>query len=139
MSRGGFLIRFIDIGLLILFGFLMISDIENFSNIQMPGSEDQAVQDDPRRMTLVTVSISASGVFSVSELESNTVARGIETLAALEALLVDVRDRHEAAGRQVVVLIDPDENAIVQRMVDVMDLCDRNGILKNINVESLKL
>ena len=41
MASRGFLIRFIDIGLIVLFGFLMISDIEATSRVELAGGGDE--------------------------------------------------------------------------------------------------
>ena len=38
MATRGFLIRFIDIGLIVLFGFLMISDIDTMSRVDLAGA-----------------------------------------------------------------------------------------------------
>ena len=40
MASRGFLIRFIDIGLIVLFGFLMISEIENATRVELASAID---------------------------------------------------------------------------------------------------
>ena len=139
MQRSSFLIRFIDIGLIILFGFITISDIDTYSRIDMPGSDQSTTSDDPKQMTLVTVEIAPGGVFTVVERASETVPCQDVDRDGLEECLVNVRDRLQQAGEQAVVLVEPDERSIVQHTVDVLDICDRHGILKNINASELKL
>ncbi len=139
MQRSSFLIRFIDIGLIILFGFITISDIDTYSRIDMPGSDQSSTSDDPQQMTLVTVEIAPGGVFTVVERASETVSCQDVDRDGLEECLVNVRDRLQQAGEQAVVLVEPDERSIVQHTVDVLDICDRHGILKNINASELKL
>lgn len=139
MQRSSFLIRFIDIGLIILFGFITISDIDTYSRIDMPGSDQSSTSDDPQQMTLVTVEIAPGGVFTVVERASETVSCQDVDRDELETCLVNVRDRLQQAGEQAVVLVEPDERSIVQHTVDVLDICDRHGILKNINASELKL
>ena len=48
MTSRGFLIRFIDIGLILLFGFVMISDIESLSQVELsPESSAQEAEPAP--------------------------------------------------------------------------------------------
>lgn len=138
-QRSGFLIRFIDIGLIVLFGFLAISDIESFSRIDMPGSSQDQTTEDPQEMTMLTVEIAPNGRFTVIERESERVpCRGVD-LNTFESCLTEVVQRHRQNNRQAVVLIQPDDASIVQHTVDVLDICDRHGIPKNINKSELKL
>ena len=139
MQRSSFLIRFIDIGLIILFGFITISDIDTYSRIDMPGSDQSNTSDDPQEMTLVTVEIAPGGRFTVVERASETLPCQDVDRDGLEECLVNVRDRLRQEGQQAVVLVEPDERSIVQHTVDVLDICDRHGILKNINASELKL
>lgn len=138
-SNSGFLIRFIDIGLIVLFGFLIISDIDSFTYIDMPGSSQNQTAEDPQKMSMVTVRISNDNTFTVVARESQRVpCRGVDR-EALEDCLVEVDRSLKRQGRRAVVLVEPSEASIVQRTVDVLDICDRHGILKNINVSELKL
>ncbi|QXD15902.1 biopolymer transporter ExbD [Rhodocaloribacter litoris] len=141
IPRGsGFLLRFIDIGLIILFGFLMITDIQIFSQIKMPGRAEDATVPDAQRLSFVTVEILPGGRFTVVEREREEVfCHNVTALDRLEACLVAVRDALRQRDRQPVVLINPARGSIVQHTVDVLDICDRNGILKNINREAIKL
>ncbi|MDX1494600.1 MAG: hypothetical protein R3253_11100, partial [Longimicrobiales bacterium] len=67
MATRGFLIRFIDIGLIVLFGFLMISDIEASSRVELAGSGDAAEEEvEPEEApALVVVEIAGDGAFLV--------------------------------------------------------------------------
>lgn len=137
--RSGFLIRFIDIGLIVLFGFLIISDIDAFSQINMPGSDQDRTAEDPQQMTFVTVEVAPEGAFTVVDRASGDVpCQGVDR-EALEECLVAVDRQQREAGRRAVVLVEPAEASIVQHTVDVLDICDRHGILKNINASELKL
>lgn len=84
MATRGFLIRFIDIGLIVLFGFLMISDIEAASRVELAGSGDVAEEEaEPEEApVLVTVEIAADGAFLV-EIPSGALPQedvaGVET------------------------------------------------------------
>lgn len=73
MATRGFLIRFIDIGLIVLFGFLMISDIEASSRVDLGGAteEEEEATETPEDQGFVLVEIAADGSFIVSESTRN--------------------------------------------------------------------
>jgi biopolymer transport protein ExbD len=139
-NRGGFLIRFIDIGLIILFGFLIITDIEVLAQINMPGDDESADTETLDEMAYLSVFISAEGIYDVEDIEAERMrCSNLADHIELEACLIELRDEYRAAGQQPVVLVEPEATSLVQFTVDVLDICDRNGIPKNINVEALKL
>lgn len=140
MVSRGYLIRFIDIGLIVMFGFIQISDIESLAQVELaaartgPAAADPA--DAPRARLVVVVGIAPDGRFSVSEAASGTVlARELATSALLSATLRSARDSRAGERREVVVIIRPHEASVVQRTVDVMDVCDRLGLRLSLETE----
>ncbi len=135
MQRKGYIIRFIDIGLIILFGFLMISDLTVISQIQLPGSEQDNPADPPDAdVRMIGVVIEEAGQYRVREMATDTpLFVNVEEIADLEVLIRRLVDEHEAAGGAIEIVIEPHPNAIMQRLVDVHDLCERLGVKKNIN------
>lgn len=132
MASRGFLIRFIDIGLIVLFGFVMLSDIDVLSQVEMSTADDAPQEDVVLERAVVSVTIGADGVFTVSDVETGSVlAPAIGSVDSLENVLRQVRDA-AGAGIETIVLIQPDDNSIVQHTVDVMDICDRLGIAKSL-------
>lgn len=139
MASRGFLIRFIDIGLIVLFGFLMISDIESFSRVELAvadGEIDVELLDEEERAFLV-VKISAQGFFSVSDprLGDEPASYVAETVEALTDVLRAMRGVHRADGLETVVLIQPHVASLVQFTVDVMDVCDRLSLKKSLQMD----
>lgn len=139
MATRGFLIRFIDIGLIVLFGFLMISDIEASSRVELAsagGEEEEIVPDEPDDRSLVFVTVMPDGGFALSEPDSlappTGVVRGTEALAGA---LTARSARHEAAGSETVVVIQPDPDSPVQFTVDVMDVADRLTLTKSLRMD----
>lgn len=140
MASRGFLIRFIDIGLIVLFGFLMISDIDVRSRVELAGArqdvaEPSEVSEDDER-GFIAVDILPDGRFVVSN------PRDLEALpsaaATIEALSTELAARqreYSEAGTETVVLIQPDLASPVQYTVDVMDLCDRLGLVKSLQMD----
>lgn len=138
MATRGFLIRFIDIGLIVLFGFLMISDIEAASRVELAGSPESAEETaQPDEETgYVLVRIAADGSFVVGAPEAAAEERvRFETTEALTAALDRLARSDAAAGRETLVLIEPDPSSAVQRTVDVMDVADRLGIAKSLQMD----
>ena len=138
MKKTTFLIRFIDIGLIILFGFIVISDITIRSQIELPGS-DPGDQMEERELMLFVINIDPENQYRLSDINESVIHgtfSGTENLeSALRALNRDIRED----GKSPVALIQLDESVTMQRLIDILDLCDRIGIPKNINVESFRL
>ena len=138
MQRKGYLIRFIDIGLIILFGFLMISDLTVISQIALPGKNDAAEARPDSSTVLVGVVVQAGGRFSVQMLDDReTLYSDIEQPDELELALKTIKERHAAAGRTLSVYIEPAASAPMQRLVDVLDVCERLDLPRNINTEAV--
>ncbi len=133
MATRGFLIRFIDIGLIVLFGFLMISDIEAVSRVELAGEsepDEEIAQPDEEPVT-VTVRVRADGTFLIVERQEVRAAdaeRLVEVLRALSAA-------HGEEGRRTLVIIEPHPASAVQRTVDVMDVADRLGLDKSLRMD----
>ena len=138
MKKTTFLIRFIDIGLIILFGFIVISDITIRSQIELPGS-DPGDQMEERELMLFVINIDPENQYRLSDINESVIHgtfSGTENLeSALRALNRDIRED----GKSPVALIQLDESVTMQRLIDILDLCDRIGIPKNINIESFRL
>lgn len=132
MTNKGFLIRFIDIGLIVLFGFVMISDIDELSQVELSAAaEADSVQVDREPPVFVTVSITEKGEFDVA-LEDLTIAAAIPSVDTLRQVLLEARDSYASDDRETVVLIQPDLMSTVQKTVDVMDLCESLGIPRSL-------
>jgi biopolymer transport protein ExbD len=107
MTSRGFLIRFIDIGLIVLFGFILISDIENLSQVELSrAAETQEVDDDRVERAFVTVAIAPDGSFAVADPASGDVlAAGVNRIDVLTELLRRVKVENQSMERDLVVLI----------------------------------
>jgi|GEM_PF-460846 biopolymer transport protein ExbD len=140
MATRGFLIRFIDIGLIVLFGFLMISDIDTMSRVDLAGArqdvaETEEVTDDDER-GFIAVDILPDGRFLLSDpRDPDAVLMGAATIETLTAELAARHRMHTEAGTETVVLIQPDPASAVQFTVDVMDVCDRLGLMKSLQMD----
>lgn len=139
MQNRGYLIRFIDIGLILLFGFLMISDLTVISQITLPGKNDEATenQNDADQM-YVGVSIEAGGIYTISDLATQEpLYVKITAAEELEFFLKTLKDRYEAEGRTLSVLIEPGPESAMQHLINALDVCERLTLTKNINTENV--
>lgn len=134
-SGSGFIVRFIDVGLIVLFGFLYLSDITTEAQIQLPG-EQENVPPPPQDRTTVEVEIMPEGVFIVRDFDRATGFDNVATLPQLEEAIRTLRRENRALGRSISVAILPSGASTMQRTVDVMDLCDRLGVSKSLNTAS---
>jgi biopolymer transport protein ExbD len=132
MGGRGYLIRFIDIGLIVMFGFIQISDIVEVTPVDLAASvaaTSAPAESVPRRAHVVR--IGADGAFA-AEVSGRTFATGLIRIADLEAAL---RTGVSAApDAEIVVVIRPDEASVVQRTVDVMDVCERLRVRCSLDV-----
>ncbi len=139
MQRRGYLLRFIDLGLIILFGFLMISDITVISQVTLPGKSDEPA--DPNHnddQVHLGVSIGADGKYEVINLTDRTQLHvGISSSEELQFVLQTLDNQHTARQQVLNILIEPTPASPMQKLVDVPDVCERLGIQKNINTEAV--
>jgi len=133
MSKGGLIIRLIDVALILLLGFIAISDIRVKAQIKLPSpGEEEALEQAPQ---LIFVVITEQG-FAINY---NVKTIPIDNLKVLESQLLQIRGELLEKKIKMVVLIEPHEESIIQKTVDILDLCERHNIPKNINYQSLEL
>ncbi len=137
MGKGGLIIRLIDVAMIILFGFIAISDIKVRAQIRLPSSEQEEQepeeQDEPV-VLLVRISNERGYLIEIGDEAPVPVVE----VGLLEQEIVRRVEQYRADGREIVVLVEPEEESIIQRTVDVLDICERNNIAKNINYESMQ-
>lgn len=137
MTKGGILIRLIDVAMIILFGFIAISDIKVRAQIKLPSEEQEQKQDQEEKdPELLFVKITADNQLVV-EYQQNPMLVTSEP-GALEAFLTQQLRSFQTQGKDMVVLIEPNEDSMIQQTIDIMDICERNQIPKNINYESMQ-
>ncbi|MCG3118280.1 MAG: hypothetical protein ALAOOOJD_00448 [bacterium] len=133
MAKAGMIIRYIDIALTMLFGFIAISDIERKTQVNLP--RQVTAISSPSPLNTVSILVLEGPRYTVMEgareIASDTDLRKIEQV--MQAVRQNYADRRE----EVIFLIQPDPNAPIQLTVNVLDVCERNHFVKNINyVES---
>jgi biopolymer transport protein ExbD len=134
MSKGGVIIRLIDVAMNILFAFIVISDLKVQAQIKLPANEEQPQPQPQTEPTLIHVQIDLDNSFLIKR--NDVVVATTSNLVELERLLVELAQ--ETPDSETIVLIEPHPDSVMQRTVDVMDICERNQIAMNINYESME-
>ncbi len=130
---GGMIIRLIDVVLIILFGFIAISDIQVKRPIRLPGPSREKQREQETRLEYIFVTIDGAGFFTVKHDErvrgkTNSVTQLKQQLVALARALPE--------NKQPLIVIDPARDAIMQRTVDVFDVCEEANLPKSINLQN---
>lgn len=136
MTKGGIIIRLIDVAMIILFGFIAISDIKVRAQIKLPAQDAEQDLQEQKKPELILVKIDLLNGYVVENGEQ--VIAVTTDLDQLENRLLELSRQHKAAGSEMVVLVEPDEDSMIQHTVNVLDICERHNIAKNINYQSLQ-
>jgi len=129
MRSSSLLIRFIDIGLIILFGFLSISDLENTSRLNVGDADRAMATVEPDEVETIIVNVAPGSYFSILRKAEAFDSGPILGAQNLEAALRTIVDSLRIDGKEeIVVVINPHAQSIVQQTIDVMDICTRLGI-----------
>ena len=123
------MIRLIDVALIILLGFIAISRLKS-EYVELPSAGKSATPSRPPH----EASLHVYG--NVFKLEDQGRGWNCSNLDDLEARLVNHNRRYVSQGVKLIVTIEPHKSSIMQRLVDVLDICQRNNIEKNLNYES---
>lgn len=123
------MIRLIDVGLLILLGFIAISRLKT-EYIELPSTGESSPQQ------FIPHEASLHIYQNLFQLEDRGQSWNCKTLDELENMLVDQNSRYQSRQVKLIVTIQPHRASIMQNLVDVMDICQRNHIEKNLSYES---
>jgi len=127
MERPGYILRFVDVVLILLFGFISISSIES-TDIELPESTETKILA-PDREEVIFVGVQQDGSFLVED-ETRT----IPGLRGLQAYLLQKRDSYEK-GVPIKVRIRCSKTAPMQYLMRAASLCDELGLRKSIEVK----
>lgn len=125
MGQTGFLLRFVDIVLILLFGFICISSIKP-SQVQPPKSSESPYKDIEQKR-VVYVSIKREGTFLVGR-ENRVVGYPSEFKSFL------LQKKREIGGN-LKVRIRSSRSAPIVFLMRAAKMCEELGIRKSIEVE----
>jgi len=131
MKRSGIIIRLIDVSLIILLGFLTISDFQTKTPINLPeiSKEEIIISDIDDDSQIATVIVAKDKSFRLSVVDGDTV--DFKTKSDLEYALYDFYINDTS----LVVLIIPDDSTDVQSTINVIDICEKYNIPKNLTFQ----
>ncbi|MDZ7360877.1 MAG: biopolymer transporter ExbD [candidate division KSB1 bacterium] len=129
MARTGMIIRYIDIALTMLFGFVAISDIERKTQVKLP--REVAAVSSPSQLKTVSILVLDGPRYTVLD-GAQEVASDADLLR-IEQVLRGLQQSYLRRQEDVIFLIQPDPNSPIQLTVNVLDVCERNHFVKNIN------
>ncbi len=126
MNNSGYILRFVDVVLILLFGFISIATIRE-SDIELPESTETQ-PDVVGEEEVIFVGVQADGTFLVDE---ETVA--LADISSLEQFLREEMARYE--GYPLKVRIRASWDAPVVHLLSAAQLCDDLGLRKAIDVK----
>lgn len=127
VKKGGIIVRLIDVVLILLFGFISISEISRRSAIDLPKSDAVPVTNPQSDETLI-IGIRRDGTYLVDN-ESRVIHSLDEMVAYLDQYLGTVNE-----GNLPRVKLLADWNAPIKYTIAVAHLCDERELPKGIEV-----
>jgi biopolymer transport protein ExbD len=125
MNKGGYLLRFVDVVLILLFGFIVISDVDEDSQIILPSSY-QAELVPPESEFMLFIGIDSSGQY-FDERENVR----IPTNSSLRNYITRKRNEY---GSNLKVRIRANFDTEAKYVMIVAQICDDLGVKKAIDV-----
>jgi len=122
------MVRLIDVALIILLGFIAISRMKTeYVDLPAPGNPE------PQRKTIHEAKVRIyKNYFVLLEGGRKKHLSGIEQL---EKAMLSVNRRYTGRGQKLVFAIESHKSAIMQNLIDVLDVCQRHNIDKSLDYE----
>ncbi|MEX0773935.1 MAG: biopolymer transporter ExbD [Balneolales bacterium] len=128
MKSGSFLLRFVDVVLILLFGFIVISDLDEDTQITLPESQEtERAETDLEE--IIYISITGAGEY-LHESENLQ----FENLDNLEDY---IQSKKNELGDDLKVRIRANHDAQVRHAIAAAQICDRLEVKKAIDVKLL--
>ena len=125
MKKGGFLLRFVDVVLILLFGFIVISDIDEDSQIILPESSETE-QAEPELYDVIYIGILSDGTFFDE--------RQNISFASSDDLRTYIQRHRDRFGDDAKVRIRANYDTQAAHTIEVAGICDELGVKKAIDV-----
>jgi len=130
--KGGVIIRLIDIVLLLLFGFLVISEINRKSPIKLPQSMV------PVKKEIDLEEIFIIGVQGDNRFYIENEDRHINDLNSVTNLILQKRDYFKKFGKDLRVRVRSNWNLPIKHTMRIAKFCQKEGIPTGMDVHSVK-
>lgn len=131
MSKGGNILRLIDIVLILLFGFISISEVSQRSRVRLAESTETP-QSPPDQEAIIVVGISPEGSYLVGN-ESNA----LTSLQELQDYLLGEKRKAVQTNKSVRVRVRPNWNTPIEHAMMVAAVCDQLQLAKGLDVRRI--
>jgi biopolymer transport protein ExbD len=123
------MLRLIDVALNVLMAFIAVSRLKT-DHIELPSGSDLTPPAQHVREMTVRV------LRDAFEIEEKRATISLATLPELEAALANFQTESQRRGEMLAVNIAAQRATMIQKLVDVLDVCERHKIQKNLNYDS---
>lgn len=131
MVGGGMMIRLIDVVLILLFGFISISEVSDKTDIHLPTSKLTPIQP-PAQEEVVIVGITLDGRY---RLRSGRLY--LDTTQQLQQYLFQLTEKAASLGSNFRVRVRPHRDTPIRYTMQVAAICDKLHIPKGIDVKKV--
>ncbi|MEX0780869.1 MAG: biopolymer transporter ExbD [Balneolales bacterium] len=126
MKSGGFLLRFVDVVLILLFGFIVISDLDEDTQIILPESEEtESAQPDLEQVQFISITGTGEYLHEAENLQ-------FENLDDLESYIQSLKNQ---LGETLKIRIRANHDSQVKHAIAVAQICDLLEVKKAIDVK----
>ena len=131
MNSSGLIIRLIDVVLILLLGFIGISDFTIKTEIKLPQGAKHG--NDAVKKQAVFIRIDENKHYKIDAGDDNI--KDFLKIKQVENELLKLRVQFRKENIDMVVVIDPHLDTIIQTTVNLLDVCEKYNIAKSIHYE----
>ena len=131
MTNNRLMIRLIDVALIILLGFIAISRMKT-EYIDLPAAGKAEA---PKSKTHVAEIHVYKNRYVLVDGKRK---RSYKSLRSLESALIRTKTRYSRRGSQLVMNVEPHRASLMQSLINVLDICQRNHIEKNLDYDKIQ-
>ncbi len=132
MSKRSMMLRLIDVVLILLFGFISISEVSDKSEVVLPTSSMTPVTP-PDREELLIVAIAENGDYLVEHEQKR-----LPSQRDLYAYLLRARNEAQSRGAAVRVRVRPHKSTPIKYTMAVAAICDNLRVPKGLDVRRIR-
>lgn len=137
MKSGGLIIRLIDVVLIILLGFLNISDFMLKAQIKLDTGNSETQEETQSHLYFLNVMPEGEYTVEDTEIERtllfSIVKQENEEMNDLERFLVGEFYKNNANNIDMVLVIKSDPETKIQHTIDVLDICEKYKIPRTVS------